>query len=165
MNAWPFVNTRRKHARQVSTGSRRQLTNFAPGSIAIAAPTRRQFESALSVKRPRSRRNRAVRARYDSPMRRQSSGAAPNPGIRGPCGAILFEHVAEIRQLARAFDVGVRGENLLGQRRTRSRQAHDEDHFAAELGGDAVAGGREKIFIIESMRALNACEPTARCGA
>ena len=74
-----------------------------------------------------------------------------------PCGVSIPRQItAEVGQLARAFDVGVRGEDLLDQRRRRTRQADDEDDFAAERERAEREGLRENMRVVSSTSRVKA---------
>lgn len=77
-----------------------------------------------------------------------------HPVRKRPAHAVGFVHedVQHIRQFGGAFHLRMRSENLLGQGRTRSRQAGDEDDLAALIVTGIGMGPRKRPLHAVDMR-------------
>ena len=120
------------------------------------SPTCAKLLGILSMKngRPVLRWMR-VCARYCSPNARSSSAEnlSERARIRGAVGARrppaddARDH-RDVRQLLRALDLRMRGEDLLDERGARARQPHHEDRIAAR--GSPCRGARRRTPRVKS---------------
>ena len=109
---------------------------LAPGSM---APARRYRASS-----PAACRCGAAAARANARCARGSAGPAAASRPRWPyhpgekrllaAARLLGDDLVQVGQLAGAFDLRMRRENLLEQGRTRARQTDDEDHLMPQAG-------------------------------